>query len=70
MLKRLLKMAAANVAFLILKRHIAIAAAVMAMGSVLTAAAAEGPNLVANGHFITVPGAHDQISQVAPWTVN
>ena len=52
MLKKVLKMAAAKVALLILKRRIAIAAAVMAMGTVLTATAASaGPNLIRNADF-------------------
>ena len=52
MLKKVLKMAAATVALLILKRRIAIAAAAIAVGSALTVAVASaGTNLVTNGYF-------------------
>ena len=52
MLKKLLKMAAATVALLILKRRIAIAAAAVALGSALTVGVATaGTNLVVNGDF-------------------
>ena len=55
MLKRLFKTAAANAALLIYKKRIAIAAAAMAMGSLLTVAVATAaPNLIRNADFTAI----------------